>query len=88
MEARLYDTGVREVLQNINQNKAAMLTHSREVFNNAEYLYSLPDYEGDPNVYRWNYFYTPVKIGNNTVGVRIAIRDMINPAESQIIIGA
>lgn len=35
-------------------------------------------------IYRWNYFYTPVKIGDSTVGVRIAVRDMATPNESQI----
>lgn len=61
-----------------------MLSHSDQIFSNAEYLYSLPGYEGNLNIYRWNYFYTPVQIGDTTVGVRIAIRDMVMPAESQI----
>lgn len=76
LEAKLYDTGIKEVMEKVTQDKANMLSHSDQVFNNAEYLYSLPDYEGNPNVYRWNYFYTPVQIGDTTVGVRIAIRDM------------
>ena len=84
LEARLYDTGIKEVLEKVNQEKANMLSQSDQIFKNAEYLYSLPDYDGDPNVYRWNYFYTPVKIGDSTVGVRIAVRDMASPAESQI----
>ena len=84
LEARLYDTGIKEVLEKVNQEKANMLSQSDQIFKNAEYLYSLPDYDGDPNVYRWNYFYTPVKIGDSTVGVRIALRDMASPAESQI----
>lgn len=84
LEAKLYDTGIKEVMEKVTQDKANMLSHSDQVFNNAEYLYSLPDYEGNPNVYRWNYFYTPVQIGDTTVGVRIAVRDMATPAESQI----
>lgn len=62
-----------------------MLQHSGDVFQNAQYLYSTPDYDGDPNVYRWNYFYTPVQIGGGEiVGVRIAVRDMAKTQESQI----
>ena len=84
LEAKLYDTGIKEVLEKITQDKANMLSQSDQIFKNAEYLYSLPDYDGDPNIYRWNYFYTPVKIGDSTVGVRIAVRDMATPNESQI----
>lgn len=63
-------------MEKVTQDKANMLSHSDQIFSNAEYLYSLPDYEGKPNIYMWNYFYTPVQIGDTTVGVRIAIRDM------------
>lgn len=84
LEAKLYDTGIKEVLEKITQDKANMLSQSDQIFKNAEYLYSLPDYDGDSNIYRWNYFYTPVKIGNSTVGVRIAVRDMAKQRESQI----
>lgn len=88
LEAKLYDTGVREVMEKVTQDKASMLYHSDEVFQNARYLYSTPDYDGDPNIYRWNYFYTPVQIGDQTVGVRVAVRDMAegtdNLPESQI----
>ena len=84
LEARLYDTGVREVMEKITQDKASVLFQSEEIFQNARYLYSTPDYDGDPNVYRWNYFYTPVQIGDQTVGVRIAVRDMVKQQESQI----
>ena len=88
LEARLYDTGVREVLEKIDRSKASMLYHSDQVFRNARYLYSTPDYDGDPNVYRWNYFYTPVQIGDEIVGVRIAVRDVVKGTnlipESQI----
>ena len=84
LEARLYDTGVREVMQGVTQPKASMLYSSREIFQNARYLYSTPDYAGDPNIFRWNYFYTPVEIGDETVGVRIAVRDIAKPLESQI----
>ena len=84
LEARLYDTGIREVLEKITQDKASMLYQSREIFRNAQYLYSTPDYDGDPNIYRWNYFYTPVQIGDDVVGVRIAVRDMAKQQESQV----
>lgn len=80
----LYDTGIKEVMEKVTEGKANMLSHSDQIFSNAEYLYSLPGYEGNLNIYRWNYFYTPVQIGDTTVGVRIAIRDMVMPAESQI----
>ncbi len=84
LEAKLYSTGINEVLEKITQQKANMLYSTKEIFQNARYLYSTPDYDGDPNVYRWNYFYTPVQIGKDIVGVRIAVRDMASPAESQI----
>ena len=84
LDARLYDTGIREVMEKVTQSKAEMLTQSDGIFRNAEYLYSTPDYGSDPNIYRWNYFYTPVNIDGETVGVRIAVRDTVTPAESQI----
>ena len=68
----------------MSKEKANMLYSTEDIFRNARYLYSTQDYAGDPNVYRWNYFYTPVQIGNETVGVRIAVRDVANPGESQI----
>ena len=64
--------------------KAGMLYSTEDIFRNAQYLYSTSDYDGDTNVYRWNYFYTPVQIGDQIVGVRIAVRDMISPPESQV----
>lgn len=84
LEAKLYDTGIREVMDKVTQDKASMLYHSDQVFQNAQYLYSTPDYDGDPNVYRWNYFYTPVRIGDQTVGVRIAVRDMVPSADGKM----
>lgn len=84
LEAKLYDTGIKEVMEKITRDKASMLMHSGEIFKNARYLYSTQDYDGNPNVYRWNYFYTPVQIGNDIVGVRIAVRDMAKTEESQI----
>ena len=84
LEARLYNTGIREVMEKINQDKASMLYHSDEIFKTAKYLYSTPDYSGDPNVYRWNYFYSPVQIGDETVGVRIAVRDMVPSADGRM----
>lgn len=84
LEAKLYNTGINEVLEKITQEKANMLYSTDEIFKNSCYLYSTSDYDGDPNVYRWNYFYTPVQIGEETVGVRIAVRDVATPSESQI----
>lgn len=84
LDARLYNTGIEEVMHGIKQDKAAMLLSSNEIFKNARYMYSTPDYDGDPNIYRWNYFYSPVKIGDAVVGVRIAVRDMATTKESQI----
>lgn len=84
LDAKLYSTGINEVLEKVTQEKANMLYSTEEIFRNARYLYSTPDYDGDPNVYRWNYFYTPVQIGDETVGVRIAVRDVATPRESQI----
>ncbi|MBR4017466.1 MAG: hypothetical protein IKK11_06610, partial [Oscillospiraceae bacterium] len=77
LDAKLYSTGINEVLEKVTQEKANMLYSTEEIFRNARYLYSTPDYDGDPNVYRWNYFYTPVQIGDEIVGVRIAVRDMV-----------
>ena len=88
LEAKLYNTGINEVLEKVTENKANMLYTTEEVFKNARYLYSTPDYDSDPNVYRWNYFYTPVQIGDEIVGVRIAVRDIAqgqnHTPESQI----
>lgn len=84
LDAKLYSTGIKEVLEKVTQDKASMLYTSEEIFRNAEYLYSTPDYDGDTNVQRWNYFYTPVQIGEDVVGVRIAVRDMAKQRESQI----
>ncbi|MEA4954367.1 MAG: hypothetical protein VB096_02465 [Pseudoflavonifractor sp.] len=84
LEAKLYDTGIREVMDKVTQDKASMLYHSDQVFQNAQYLYSTPDYDGDPNIYRWNYFYTPVRIGDQTVGVRIAVRNMVRQTDGSM----
>jgi hypothetical protein len=84
LEAKLYNVGIDEVLEKVTQDKAEMLYTTEEIFKNSRYLYSTPDYDGDPNIYRWNYFYTPVQLGENIVGVRIAIRDMVKQGESQI----
>lgn len=84
LEAKLYDTGIREVMDKVTQDKASMLYHSDQVFQNAQYLYSTPDYDSNPNIYRWNYFYTPVRIGDQTVGVRIAVRDMVRQTDGSM----
>ena len=84
LDAKLYNTGINEVLEKITKDKANMLYTTEEIFRNARYLYSTEDYSSDPNVYRWNYFYTPVQIGDSVVGVRIAVRDLVKQGESQI----
>lgn len=89
LDATLYNTGINEVLEKVTKQKANMLYSTEDIFRNARYLYSTPDYDGNPNVYRWNYFYTPVQIGQEVVGVRIAVRDMVkgtdgSTPESQI----
>ena len=84
LEAKLYNTGINEVLEKITQDKAEMLYSTKEIFRNARYLYSTSDYDGKSNVYRWNYFYTPVKIGENTVGVRIAVRDVAEGTKNHL----
>ena len=72
LEAKLYDKGIREVLEKISQEKAAMLYKSREIFEKAQYLYSTPHKKDNPDIYRWNYFYVPVNVaGTGTFGVRI-----------------
>ncbi len=76
LEATLYNTGIKEVLEKVTKEKANMLYCTEDIFREARYLYSTPDYDGNSNIYRWNYFYTPVQIGGETVGVRIAVRDM------------
>lgn len=84
LEARIYSTAIDEVTVRLTEPKSNMLYQSEEIFNNARYLYSTPDYDGNPDVYRWNYFYTPVQIGDEVVGVRIAVRDRVRGNESQI----
>ena len=84
LEARIYDKGIKEVTERITKDKANLLYQTEEIFENAQYLYSTPDYEGNPAIYRWDYFYTPVEINGETVGVRIAIRDMTKSETSQI----
>ena len=76
LTARLYDTGIREVMEKITQEKACILFQSKQIFQNARYLYSTQDYDRNPNVCRWNYFCTPVRIRTNNLCVRIAIRDI------------
>lgn len=84
LEARIYSTAIDEVTVRLTEPKSNMLYQSEEIFNNARYLYSTPDYDGNPDIYRWNYFYTPVQIGDEVVGVRIAVRDRVRGNESQI----
>lgn len=88
LDAKLYDTGIKEVMEKVTKDKGGMLLNSDQIFKNAQYLYSSPDYDGNSNVQRWNYFYTPIQAGDETLGVRIAVRDMkqtgVNPSNSQI----
>lgn len=76
LDAKLYDTGIKEVMEKVTKDKGGMLLNSDQIFKNAQYLYSSPDYDGNSNVQRWNYFYTPIQAGDETLGVRIAVRDM------------
>ena len=84
LEAKLHDVGIKEVLEKITQTKAATIDKTGEIFSKAKYLYSTQDKAGNPNIYRWNYFYVPLKIGDDTFGVRIAVRDMKAVNESQV----
>lgn len=61
-----------------------MLSASEEIFRNAEYLYSTQDKTGNSTVTGWDYFYVPVKLGGDAVGVRIAVRNTVKPREAQI----
>ena len=83
LEAKLYSTGIREVMEKLTQEKATMLYGTSEIFRNARYMYGTPDKADDPNIYRWNYFYTPVRMGDSVVGVRIAVRDMKQTEKSR-----
>lgn len=76
LEAKLGGVGINEVLEKITQQKAVIIGRTDEIFSRAKYLYSTLDKTGDPNIYRWNHFYVPVKVGDDIFGVRIAIRDM------------
>ena len=84
IEATVYNAGIKEVLQNLTQDKAGMLSASEEIFRNAEYFYSTQDKTGNSTVTGWDYFYVPVKLGGDAVGVRIAVRNTVKPREAQI----
>lgn len=84
LEAKLHETGIKEVLEKVTQEKAAMIDKTGEIFSKSQYLYSTSDKAGNPDIYRWNYFYVPLKVGNDTYGVRIAVRDVKRSNESQI----
>lgn len=84
IEATVYNAGIKEVLQNLTQDKAGMLSASEEIFRNAEYLYSTQDKTGNSTVTGWDYFYVPIKLGGDVVGVRIAVRNTVKPREAQI----
>jgi len=83
LEARLYNTGIEEVMKNITREKAGMLSTSEQIFRSAEYLYSTEDKKGSQDVQAWDYFYVPVKIGDSVVGVRIAVRSLANRGTSE-----
>ena len=84
IEATVYNAGIKEVLQNLTHDKAGMLSASEEIFRNAEYLYSTQDKTGNSTVTGWDYFYVPIKLGGDAVGVRIAVRNTVKPREAQI----
>ncbi len=89
LEARVYDTGIRHVVSGLNQEKAAMLRRSQDIFRQAEYLYSTGnDVHGtasdNADIKMWHYFYVPLKIGDEAAGVRIAIRNMNKADENQV----
>ena len=84
IEATVYNAGIKEVLQNLTQDKAGMLSASEEIFRNAEYLYSTQDKTGNSTVTGWDYFYVSIKLGGDAVGVRIAVRNTVKPREAQI----
>ena len=84
IEATVYNAGIKEVLQNLTQDKAGMLSASEEIFRNAEYLYSTQDKTGNSTVTGWDYFYVPIKLGGDAVGVRIVVRNTVKPREAQI----
>lgn len=84
IEATVYNAGIKEVLQNLTQDKAGMLSASEEKFRNAEYLYSTQDKTGNSTVTGWDYFYVPIKLGGDAVGVRIVVRNTVKPREAQI----
>ena len=84
IEATVYNAGIKEVLQNLTQDKAGMLSASEEIFRNAEYLYSTQDKTGNSTVTGWDYFYVPIKLGGDAVGVCIVVRNTVKPREAQI----
>lgn len=84
LDAKLYDTGIREVLEKLTPTKSSMLAKTGEIFSKAQYLYSTQDKTGNPQVLRWNYFYVPLKVDNDILGVRVALRDMSYATNSQI----
>lgn len=84
IEATVYNAGIKEVLQNLTQDKAGMLSASEEIFRNAEYLYSTQDKTGNSTVTGWDYFYVPIKLGGDAVGGRIVVRNTVKPREAQI----
>ena len=89
LEARVYNEGINHVSRNMSQEKAAMLRRSQDIFRQAEYLYSTGNdvhstASSNPDIRQWHYFYVPLKLGDQTVGVRIAVRNMKTDNESQI----
>ena len=80
LEARVYNEGITHVVGKMSQEKAAMLRRSQDIFRQAEYLYSTGnDVHGtassNPDIRQWHYFYVPLKLGDQTVGVRIAVKE-------------
>lgn len=91
--ARVTNTGINEAMKRLTRDSSGMLQRTQEIFNNAEYLYSTDtdrtEYKHDTTtpadqIKGWDYFYVPLQVGENTVGVRIAIRNLKAGDESQV----
>jgi hypothetical protein len=83
IEARLYSEGIDHVVGRMDQQKAAMLQKSGEIFSKAQYLFSAPnDVHGtassNDQIQQWNYFYVPLEFvdSNETLGIRVAVKKM------------
>ena len=78
------EMSIPDIVSKIKPTDGNILKYLPDKLLNAEYLYSTQDKRGDTNIEAWDYFYVPIKIGDETAGVRIAIRAVSNPKGSQI----